>query len=1514
MYFIDKSKKPKQLELYLTKPNKNRTTVGKLKHIDSRKLTVNFGKINELSFNLPYDIVINKRKARNPNIDQLREKFFIKAKFGTHTEWFVITKISKSSNDNDSLTVQSYSLGYQLAKDRMIDYEVSSYNAFQAFTDCLKGTGWKIGYINPELNLKHRQYNVSSKTKLDFIYEVAETLEGIPQFDTAKKEVNLYKEEEISQYKGFWITYGKYLNTITEDIDSDEVVTRLVVKGSNDLTINSVNPTGQSYIDDFSYFLYPFELDKDGKVIRSSDWMEDELALALVKYNSYVSSRKGEFNTLLETKKINHTELTKEQNILTELNTDIQIILDSIQVTKANSAPVSELNKLRDDKQKEINNQKEKIEVIQSKIKTVDNHILVLKGNLKIESHLNKDLLEELSNFIHLEEWSDDNQIDANDLYEAGIKQLETKNSPPINIKMGIVNFFEVVEEQHNWDRLSIGDIIKIKHDKLNIWIKSRIDQLVFDFDNVNIDVTISNSKRVESLAGKINRAVYTIDKVNTDYNSRKQNWMQMAQNFNLRNDRISDIPTSPTFRDGSIKHVQNDDGSINLTVSWDYPDFNSTKKNADNIDGFWIYLYSDTDSEPYYFGSKMANESAITVDSSKRAYTFPSFPANRFYTIGVRAYRSVDDDISLDGVLFSEIITPTNQPYLPSTDVNIKGNLNGVKHTVNNEPPENPNLNDVWINPTDAKTRVWNGTDWKVNNDLNDSIEHTDKVADRITGEFENKLRDEIGLVLEDVDKAMEEVEKEVKRIETEVVPEVERVINETYIPQQPLPPDSTGSGLWWDTSFDPPIMKRKDEVTGEWIALAPDANEIDEIIENMKNDITLDYKEYTDQEIQDTKTNILNELNGQIVNVKDDISSLNNRANDLLQRVSDSELELQSAGGKITKVEQNIDTINGSLLTTINQLSNLDGVVTGQQASISLIAGELEAKATKTSVDTLTGRVSTAEGSISTIAGKVTLKANAEDVYTKTQINTELGKKVDLTVYNNKMSSLDVSINGIAGRVTNTETNINNLTGEVTSAKSQIASLDIKANGISTKVNEVRADLEGLKISDRNLLRNSGESITNTGYPTKIYTMTEKMVVGETYTVRLKGTLGNGKTHFGVWLDGGNISLGTLKNNGDGTYSLTFIGKAGNLNVSQLHVYPVPNTTVVNSTIEWIKLIKGDKTSKDWSPAPEDIVSRITLAETKIDQTAHDLTFKASQTSVDGLTGRMSSAESSLNVQAGQIASRVEKNGVISSINQSPESIKLQAGKVDIAGLVSFINNDNTPGTVINGSRLLTGSITASKLNSNEIFANTAVVDKIRTGIVLTSELNASSITTGMLDAGKVSVQNLSASSIIGGTLDANIVTVTGQINIVRPDGAVAALNGVLQGDFMIDRATPFYMDEQVSVSSNFFMTRSFSSVIADALYFKHAGRYLTFVVWARTLQAGCRVDLVNMDSGESVKVNATLGFPYNSQVDSTFQTITIDLGRPTFRTIGIYLKFNSYAQGVPTYMRYTIKTISG
>src|SRR5690606_19870357 len=54
-----------------------------------------------------------------------------------------------------------------------------------------------------------------------------------------------------------------------------------------------------------------------------------------------------------------------------------------------------------------------------------------------------------------------------------------------------------------------------------------------------------------------------------------------------------------------------------------------------------------------------------------------------------------------------------------------------------------------------------------------------------------------------------------------------------------------------------------------------------------------------------------------------------------------------------------------------------------------------------------------------------------------------------------------------------------------------------------------------------------------------------------------------------------------------------------------------------------------------------------------------------------------------------------QVNKTNILSSINLSTEGIKIQAPKIDIQGIVSFINSDGSTGTMIDGSRLITGSI---------------------------------------------------------------------------------------------------------------------------------------------------------------------------------------------------------------------------
>lgn len=161
--------------------------------------------------------------------------------------------------------------------------------------------------------------------------------------------------------------------------------------------------------------------------------------------------------------------------------------------------------------------------------------------------------------------------------------------------------------------------------------------------------------------------------------------------------------------------------------------------------------------------------------------------------------------------------------------------------------------------------------------------------------------------------------------------------------------------------------------------------------------------------------------------------------------------------------------------------------------------------------------------------------------------------------------------------------------LGGRLSTAESLITQ---NANQIALRVTETQVTdkINAIQIGGRNLLLKSDTPVTNSSYPAQRYDLTEKMSASKTYTIRLWGTLGVGKTSFTPYLNGGSISLGTMINNGDGTFSLTFVGKDSGVTTGDfINIYPMPSGTVVDSTIKKIKLEVGTKAT-DHTNAPED------------------------------------------------------------------------------------------------------------------------------------------------------------------------------------------------------------------------------------------------------------------------------------------------------------------------------------
>ena len=147
--------------------------------------------------------------------------------------------------------------------------------------------------------------------------------------------------------------------------------------------------------------------------------------------------------------------------------------------------------------------------------------------------------------------------------------------------------------------------------------------------------------------------------------------------------------------------------------------------------------------------------------------------------------------------------------------------------------------------------------------------------------------------------------------------------------------------------------------------------------------------------------------------------------------------------------------------------------------------------------------------------------------------------------------------------------------------------------------------ARIMGLNIGARNLLK---KSMLNKSSPDYLIASLEfgdnPPLEGEEVTLSLKGALGEGSLYFSVYNSSGNgaarvraLDLKPESRGEDGVYRSTGAWKEAGSN-SRINIYAYPSDATAESTVEWVKLERGNK-STDWSPAPEDIPTQAQVDE---------------------------------------------------------------------------------------------------------------------------------------------------------------------------------------------------------------------------------------------------------------------------------------------------------------------------
>lgn len=534
---IDLDLKPLQYNIFLCRPDK--TTIMSLKDIYNPKYNEKLGVVDELSFNIPTMIEKDHELIDNPLIKDIKHRYLFKLIFNERTSYFTFYERNKEYSDSETISYRAYGLGYELADKDIRSYESKSKLLTEILYDLLSETAWKIEYVDSYFDTKYRSHEIDTSNVLQALYDLAEKFNAVVVWNTRELKVSFYNPDNIGNNKGFKFKEGKYLESFNLGDNSEEVVTRLKLYGNDGLSIRRLTPTGANYLEDFSWYMYPFKRDSSGKVISKSDYMSDELCIALESYYDQIDSVKGSFDTLLKSLKTKQTDLQREAQKLSVLMIEMVKILDERDVYNATQdGNISDIMSRMTAKETEIRNSESIVTQLTTEEKSIQAEINSLRSQTKIESHLSGKLLLELNRFIVVKVYTNDIIIEDEDLLEEGIEVFEKYRQPQVSLSMNIYNFLNNIESQNDYDKLGLGDTVVIYSERLDVDIKAKIIEVEYDFDSDSINLQIANEIDVANSDSKFLDMIYSANNTSNTVNMNKFKWGLIEDT----NSMVSDI------------------------------------------------------------------------------------------------------------------------------------------------------------------------------------------------------------------------------------------------------------------------------------------------------------------------------------------------------------------------------------------------------------------------------------------------------------------------------------------------------------------------------------------------------------------------------------------------------------------------------------------------------------------------------------------------------------------------------------------------------------------------------------------------------------------------------------------------------------------------------------------------------------------------------------------------------------------------------------------------------------
>lgn len=295
-----------------------------------------------------------------------------------------------------------------------------------------------------------------------------------------------------------------------------------------------------------------------------------------------------------------------------------------------------------------------------------------------------------------------------------------------------------------------------------------------------------------------------------------------------------------------------------------------------------------------------------------------------------------------------------------------------------------------------------------------------------------------------------------------------------------------------------------------------------------------------------------------------------------------------------------------------------------------------------------------------------------------TVTQLGIELdAAEEQIRIYADKYDKLNGTVTNLGVRLDAAEGSITNYATRISNNEASIAALRIKTDSISSAVTGVQGDLDTAKARIEAVA-----AVANSAGDAKVYNQ----------ATNPWNSWPSGQEHKYVGA--------TWHNTSDG-HIYRYIGYDNN-NTWEDITDQQDSASYILQNKDKISTVVGSFDSSGRLTNTSGLVT-----------TAYASQVYATKTTVDALSGRVSTAEASINVHSTQIAMRVEKDGVISAINQSAESVTIQASKINFNGMVTMNNSFRVEanGTTHVGGFVVSGNGLTNR-NDDGTFTNDAYI----------------------------------------------------------------------------------------------------------------------------------------------------------------------------------------------------------